>query len=579
MNLFGLGLSALNTAQVNLQTTGHNINNAAVEGYNRQSVLTQTNGARATGAGYIGRGVQAVTVQRAYDSFLQNQLVKSQSQGAALVAYGNEIAQLNNLFADRTAGVSPAIQKFFDGVQAVASNPADPAARQEMIGRADSLATQINEANRFIDNQRQNINTQLDTVVAQINSYVARIDDMNQQITKARASGVGNHAPNDLLDQRDQLVAELNQLVDVNVLEQDGNFSLTLASGQVLLGGPTIYPLHAVPSAADPARYAIATTSGFKNGEPILAEVADTSIKGGQLGGLLQYRADTLDPAQNALGRLAVGIAIEFNQLHKQGFDLNGKAGTDFFSVSIANSATAADSNKGDAVFNVDFVRQDQMDPNSDVLSLAALTAQDYEIKFEKGDYQIRALPSGGWETIDKPEEGFEKDGLFIQLKGTAQEGDVWRLQPTRNAADSFKVEVRDPSMIAAAAKDEAGNPLGSANGDIALQLAQLQSKKTLGGAKKEDGNTVEYNGAMNFNDAFSQLVNRVAVNAQQNATAATAQKNLIQQNYAAQQAVSGVNLNEEYVMLDRYADQFRAASRLIDVGATLFDTLLGLRN
>ncbi|WP_269900036.1 flagellar hook-associated protein FlgK [Paenalcaligenes faecalis] len=566
MNLFGLGLSALNTAQNNLQTTGHNINNAAVEGYNRQSVLTQTNGARATGAGYIGRGVQAVTVQRAYDGFLHNQLVKAQSDGAALVSYGNEIAQLNNLFADRTTGVSPAIQKFFDSVQAVASTPADPAARQEMIGRADSLATQINEANRFIDNQRHNLNTQIDTVVAQINSYVERIDDMNQQITKAKASGVGNHAPNDLLDQRDQLVSELNQLVGVKVLEQDGNFSLTLNSGQVLLGGPTIYPLHAVPSAADPKRYAIATTSGFINGKPVLAEVADTSIKSGQLGGLLQYRADTLDPAQNALGRLAVGMAVEFNQLHKQGFDLNSGVGTDFFKVSIADTATKAHSNKGTGEFKVDFIREDQDDPDSDVTGIAALTAQDYEIKFEGNAYHIRALPSGGWDEIDKP-EGFEKDGLFIKLEGKAQEGDVWRLQPTRNSADSFKVEMRDPSKIAAAGKDDQGNALGTANGDIALDLAKLQSEKTLG------------MGSMSFNDAYSQLVNRVAVNSQQNSTAAKAQKNLIQQNYAAQQAVSGVNLNEEYVMLDRYADQFRAASRLIDVGSTLFDTILGLRN
>lgn len=567
MNLFGLGLSALNTAQNNLQTTGHNINNAAVEGYNRQSVLTQTNGARATGAGYIGRGVQAVTVQRAYDGFLHNQLVKAQSDGAALVSYGNEIAQLNNLFADRTTGVSPAIQKFFDSVQAVASTPADPAARQEMIGRADSLATQINEANRFIDNQRHNLNTQIDTVVAQINSYVERIDDMNQQITKAKASGVGNHAPNDLLDQRDQLVSELNQLVGVKVLEQDGNFSLTLNSGQVLLGGPTIYPLHAVPSAADPKRYAIATTSGFTNGEPILSEVADISIKSGQLGGLLQYRADTLDPAQNALGRLAVGMAVEFNQLHKQGFDLNGVAGTDFFKVSIADTATKALSNKGTGEFKVDFIREDQNDPNSDVTGIAALTAQDYEIKFEDNEYHIRALPSGGWDEINNPKDGFEKDGLFIKLTGDAQEGDVWRLQPTRNSADSFKVEMRDPSKIAAAGKDDQGNALGTANGDIALDLAKLQSEKTLG------------MDSMSFNDAYSQLVNRVAVNSQQNSTAAKAQKNLIQQNYAAQQAVSGVNLNEEYVMLDRYADQFRAASRLIDVGSTLFDTILGLRN
>ena len=567
MNLFGLGLSALNTAQNNLQTTGHNINNAAVEGYNRQSVLTQTNGAQATGAGYIGRGVQAVTVQRAYDGFLHNQLVKAQSDGAALVSYGNEIAQLNNLFADRTTGVSPAIQKFFDSVQAVASTPADPAARQEMIGRADSLATQINEANRFIDNQRHNLNTQIDTVVAQINSYVERIDDMNQQITKAKASGVGNHAPNDLLDQRDQLVSELNQLVGVKVLEQDGNFSLTLNSGQVLLGGPTIYPLHAVPSAADPKRYAIATTSGFTNGEPILSEVADISIKSGQLGGLLQYRADTLDPAQNALGRLAVGMAVEFNQLHKQGFDLNSVVGTDFFKVSIADTATKALSNKGTGEFKVDFIREDQNDPDSDVTGIAALTAQDYEIKFENSAYHIRALPSGGWDEINDPKGGFKKDGLFIELTGDAQEGDVWRLQPTRNSADSFKVEMRDPSKIAAAGKDALGNALGTANGDIALDLAKLQSEKTLG------------MDSMSFNDAYSQLVNRVAVNSQQNSTAAKAQKNLIQQNYAAQQAVSGVNLNEEYVMLDRYADQFRAASRLIDVGSTLFDTILGLRN
>ena len=75
MNLYGLGLSALNNAQNKLTTTGHNISNADVEGYNRQTVLSATRGAKATGAGYIGRGVEAITVQRAYDSFLHNQLV------------------------------------------------------------------------------------------------------------------------------------------------------------------------------------------------------------------------------------------------------------------------------------------------------------------------------------------------------------------------------------------------------------------------------------------------------------------------------------------------------------------------
>lgn len=557
MNLYGLGLSALNAAQVNLMTTGHNINNAAVEGYNRQTVLQQTTGARATGAGYIGRGVQAVTVQRAYDSFLHSQVVKSQSQGAALVAYGNEIAQLNNLFSDRTAGVSPAIQKFFESVQAVASAPADPAARQEMLGRSDSLVTQFKEANRFIDNQRHDINTQLSTVVSQVNSYVSRIHDMNDQITKARASVGGAHVPNDLLDQRDQLVAELNQLVDVKVYEQDGNFNLALGSGQVLLGGPTQFPLVAVPSQADPTRHVVAYTYGYTNGQPDLAEIDDASFSGGQLAGLMKYRTDTLDPAQNALGRLAVAISTEFNAIHNTGYDLTAAKGGDYFSVQIGQPM-ASDKNKSAASLRV------ELD------SANALTGQDYEFVMEGSALKYRTLPNGKLTGLPAANDKGEIiiDGLKIDQSAIAGavDGDLWRVTPTRNSADSFAVKIKQPGDIAAAGKDADGNPLGSADGSTALKLAELQNSKTMG------------KGSLSFNDAFSQLVNRVAVNGQQNATAAKAQKNLIEQNYSAQQALSGVNLDEEYLKLNQYADQYRAASRLIDVGTNLFDTLLNLR-
>lgn len=563
MNLYGLGLSALNVAQNNLTTTGHNINNADVEGYNRQTVLSATKGARATGGGFIGRGVQAVTVQRAYDSFLHTQLVRAQSKGEALVTYGNEISQLNDLFADRTVGISPAIQNFFDSVNAVASTPADPAARQEMLGRADSLTTQFNEANRFIDNQRDDINTQLDTAVSQVNSYLERIHDMNQQITKARASGMGHHEPNDLLDQREQLVAELNQLVDVKVLEQDGNFSLTLGSGQVLLGGPTIYPLESRPSIDDPRRHVINTTAGFNNGEPILSEVADSSITGGKLGGLLQYRSNTLDQAQNNLGRLAVSIAAEMNKIQEGGFDLEGKPGEAIFSVTV-NDATAASTNEGIGV-----IKATDADGKPLGIDVDKLTGFDYEIQYTGQDtggndqYVVRTLPNGAF--AEMPADNMV-GGVKLELPTNATAGDTWSFRPTRNSADSFKVALENPEDIAAAGADENGDPLGSANGDNALKMAELQSEKTMG------------NGTMNFNDAYSQIVNRVAVNSQQNSTAAKAQKNLIQQNYAAQQAVSGVDLNEEYLNLERYSDMFRAASRMIDVGSSLFDTILSLR-
>src|SRR5690606_10679513 len=212
MNLAKMGLGALNAAQYKLKTAAHNVKNAAVEGYNRQTVLTQTAGAQAMGGGYVGRGVEVVTVSRSYDNFLFKQLVAARGQGAALTSYANEIRQVDTLFADRSVGVAPAIENFFKSVNAVASAPADPAAREEMLGQANNLATQMRETNAFLRSQRNNVNVQVTTVVEQINSYLERIHDANVQITKARASAT-RHEPNDLLDQRDQLLSELNEQI------------------------------------------------------------------------------------------------------------------------------------------------------------------------------------------------------------------------------------------------------------------------------------------------------------------------------------------------------------------------------
>lgn len=546
MNLANLGLTGLAAAQNRLQTTGHNINNAGTDGYNRQSVLSQTAGASATSAGYIGRGVQAVTVQRAYDGFLFRQLVNAQTAGASIATYGNEITQINNLFADRTVGITPALQKFFDGIQAVASAPADSAARQELLGRASSLVGQINDSNAFLDSQRSNINTQLTTVVTQINSYAERIRDLNTQITTARATA-SQHEPNDLLDQRDQMVSELSQLVAVNVIDQDGSFSLTVGNGQLLLGGDTLFPLHAQPSADDPARTVVAYSTPGPNGTTIKAELDESRIKGGTLGGLIAYRRDALDTVQNNLGRLAVGLATAVNELHKQGEDLNGVAGNDFFNLGSIQSIPGS-RNQGAAALDVKFD-----DPNQ-------LTGQDYRVMRTATGFTVTSVPNGTVTSLTG--NTGTVDGVAFDFSGGAPAvGDTWLVQPTRAAAANLSLAINDPAKIAASAPGT-----GTANGDNALALAELQTKKLLG------------NGAMSLNEAFSQIVNKVGVLTQQNATQAKAQATLIQQNYAAQQAVSGVNLNEEYVNLDRYQEQFRAASRLIDVSSQLFDTLLSLR-
>ncbi|KOF55171.1 MULTISPECIES: flagellar hook-associated protein FlgK [unclassified Achromobacter] len=555
MNMYNLALGGLNAAQAGIATTGHNINNATTTGYNRQKVMVSTAGAQATSNGYIGRGVQVDTVVRSYDSFLYRQLVGAQGSSAQLQTQLDQVSQINNLFADRTVGVSPALSNFFTSMNTVASKPADPAARQDLLGKANSLATQIRSAYQEMQNQRLGLNTQISTVVDQVNSYLTRINDLNQQITIA--TGKANGAPpNDLLDQRDQAVSELNQLVGVTTYEQGDKINITLAGGQALLSGDTIYPLQAVSSSKDVGRTVLAYTLPAGAGKTTTVELTDAEVTGGTLGGLLQFRASSLDVMQSQLGQLAVGLALSFNEQHAQGVDLDGNPGEDFFGLS-SPQAVPNTQNKSNAQISGEFT------------NVANINANEYSISFDGTNYQVLRLPAGtqvynGPATGAPPNAVLDLEaemGVKLTISAPPAAGDKWSIAPTRDAARDLTVLISDPNKIAAA--DAAG---GDANGNNALKLAQLQTAKVLG------------KGSMNLTEMYSQLVNTVGVQTAQIKSAATAQQNLVAQKLAAQQAVSGVNLNEEYVNLSQYQEQYQAAARIVDVASTMFDTLLGLR-
>ncbi len=554
MNMYKLALGGLNAAQAGLATTSHNINNATTVGYNRQRVMVSTAGAQATSNGYIGRGVQVDTVLRSYDSFLYKQLVGAQGSGAQLQTQFDQVSAINNLFADRTVGIAPSLTNFFTSMNAVASKPADPAARQDLLGKANSLATQIRSAYTEMQNQRIGLNTQITTTVEQVNSYLSRIDDLNQQITLA-VGKAGEGPPNDLLDQRDQAVMELNKLVGVTTYEQGNKINVSLANGgQALLSGNTIYPLQAVSSSKDVGRTVVAYTLPAGAGKTIAVELDDEQVTGGSLGGLVQFRATSLDRMQSQLGQMAVGLALSFNEQHKQGLDQNGNPGTDFFGIGSPQAVPNA-SNKSGASLSGQFT------------DLNKINAKDYEISFDGTNYRVLRLPEGT-QVYNAPPTGNpgtlnleEEMGLTLTISAPPQAGDKWSLAPTRDAARDLTVLISDPYKIAAADADG-----GDANGKNALKLAQLQNTKVLG------------NGTMSVNDMFGQVVNTVGVQTQQLKSAATAQANLITQKTAAQQAVSGVNLNEEYVSLSLYQEQYQASARIIDVASTMFDTLLGLR-
>ena len=283
--IYSIGVSGLAAAQMALLVTEHNITNANTDGYNRQRTIQTTNTPVMTGAGALGQGVRVVTVQRLYSSFLTNQVNYAQTNVSQLGTYLDEIGQIDDMLADANAGLSPALQDFFAGVQQMAANPSQLPARQTMVSTAQTLVDRFHTLENRLDQLNDEVNGRIQAVVTEVNAYASQIADLNQRIIIAEAS-FGQPA-NDLLDQRDQLVAELNQRVKVTTTtNSDGSFNVFVGTGQQLVIGTQAMSMTSLASSADPSKIAVGlqTAGGTQ-------ELAEFLITGGELSGLLSFAA------------------------------------------------------------------------------------------------------------------------------------------------------------------------------------------------------------------------------------------------------------------------------------------------
>lgn len=321
---FSIGISGLNAAQLGLLTTEHNVVNANTPGYTRQRTVQGTNVAVNTGAGALGQGVHVQTIERMYDKFLTGQVNSAQTQVSELDTYYSQIKQIDGMLADPNSGLSPALQSFFAGVQQVAANPSLLPARQSMITSSETLVSRFHDLDSRLSELSDQVNGRITSAVSEINTYASMIADVNQRIVISE-SGYGQPA-NDLLDQRDQLVSELNKLVKVSTnTNSDGTYNIFIGSGQQLVVGTQVMEMTATPSASDPLKIVVGLkTAGASQ------ELPDSLLSnGGELGGLLNFRNESLDPVTNELGRVAASLALTFNAQLGLGQDLLGNASVD----------------------------------------------------------------------------------------------------------------------------------------------------------------------------------------------------------------------------------------------------------
>jgi len=435
MSILSIAQTGLAAAQLGLATTANNISNASTPGYDREEIVQSEGLGQNTGSGFIGSGTEVQTVQRIYNAFLATQQNVAQSSYSNLNTAYTQISQIDNMFAGSTSGLSTAVQGFFNSVQTATANPSAASSRESVLTSAQTLASQFQSTSAQLNTLGQGVNSQITSTVQSINGYATQIASLNQAIQTAEASTAGQ-PPNDLLDERDEAVSNLSQLVGVTVVPQGSTYTISIGTGQPLVVGSQAYQLTTLQSPTDANQLEVGYQTGGNN-----TEIPESSLTGGSLGGLLQFRSQALIPAENAVGQMAVGLASTVNAQQELGQDQSGNPGIAMFSAGSPVS-TASTANTGN------------LQVTTSIADPSALTTTNYSLEFDGTNYNLTNLSTNAvvYQGTTFPPTT-PVDGLdFTTNGGTPSAGDTFLIQPTVAGASGFSLALTNTSQIAMAA-------------------------------------------------------------------------------------------------------------------------------
>lgn len=628
-NSLDIAVTGLRAFQTALATTSNNIANSTTPGYSRQEVKITALEPQAFGNGFIGSGARVSDVQRIESEFLIEQLRNASTEAGRLNAISNLASRVDNLLADGDGSLAPSLQNFFNSIQDLAIDPGSSSSRQVVLSAANSLVTRFANIESQLQAIDSDINVSLNENIADLNSIAKTIADLNQKIVEAQGITSGPQRPNDLLDQRDQLILELSDIVAVRTLEQEnGSVSVFIGNGQSLVVNGTAQELVLIPDPEDSSNSRIAYQSF--GGQ---ADITN-SITGGTLAGLLEFENEQLGTIRNELGRIATVLAGTFNEQHSLGQTATGAIGTDFF-ASGPVQVIGNTNNTGSATVT------------ATINDFTAITSSDYRIEYDGANYTLTRLDDGTATVSAAPT--FNVDGVQFNIGAGANAGDRFLVRPTRLGASQLDVLITRTNDIAAAAPvrtsvnvsnlgdgaisspeitditdpdlrdtveirfnspastydifnvtDGAAIATGVAytsGADINFNGIRLQIE---GPVLDNDVFVIENNssavsdntnalallglqtadtvdGSANYQETYGGLVGKVGTVTRQSELNSAAQNRLLDDSIQAKESVSGVNLDEEAVNLTKFQQAYQAAAQVIAASDELFQTLLSV--
>jgi flagellar hook-associated protein 1 FlgK len=552
-DILSIAQSGLHAAQAGINTTGQNIANVSTPGYSRQVVEQQPSPSVQYGLTSVGQGTNVTGINRIYSEFLAVQANTARTTSSNLATQSAEMQPINNLLTDSSSGLSTAVLDFFNKLQDLSSKPSDTSTRQTVISASQNLVARFNDAQKQLTNVNGGLNIQIKDSVTKINEAASQIASLNQQIAVSQTSRGGSNV-NGLLDQRDQVVANLSKQIKLTVNEQDGNYNVMIGNGVPLVLAFNTYKLETVASKNDPTRLNVAYTP--KGGAEV--DVSDVLL-GGSLGGIFDFRKNILNPTQNTIGQIILAITSDINAVNKTGLKANGIQGGNIF-TQPASLATPFTTNSGTGGINIA------------ITNTNLLTNSDYILeKTGSGDsYSLTRVSDGVDVYSNSALATITNAGFSLSIaSGAITTGDQFLLRPTYSGASSYSVTatISDIATAAAGTSVQPNPAVAPAPGDNSNVLAMLAKQTSL----------VMNGGLSSYQDTLGGLISTVGnKSAELKATSAYAEQ-WQQSSSVAMENYSGINLEEEAANLLRYQQAYQASGTVLQMARQMFDSILGI--
>ena len=423
-------------------------------------MVLQTVQGQFTGGGYIGQGVDVQTILRNQSELLTRQSAAAGSVQSGDIVRAERLRQLQEVFSGGATGLGAAINDMMNAFSDVVSAPTDITARTLVLTRIDETASRMRSAAERVDEIEYTVKEQLQSSITAINSLAGQIAAVNEQIARAKGNG---QTPNDLLDNRDQLIREMNQYVQTTQIPaDDGTVGLFVGGSQPLVLGTTPSQVSVDDATQFPGSGQLKLFFN-RPGSPAIA-VDENMLGGGSVSGLLRFNNTDLSESRNLLGRMAMAIGMTLNEQHKLGLTLDGQVGKDLFSIPTSMPGLTNGAGVGTVTFS---------DPTK-------FAASDYEIRFTTGTAgQVVRLSDGKATAFTDAANlaTLDIDGLTFNLTTPGVPGDRMLFQPFNTAGANINALVYSPRDLAAANPINAA--MGTTNGGT-LQLAGLKATDTL---------------------------------------------------------------------------------------------------